>query len=55
MSKKDSVDKDLIKFIQMYGGEEDNDGQIVIYTGMMYDEDDNIVSFVCPDEEGEEE
>ena len=54
MSKKDSVKQELVRLIQMCGGgETDNDGQIVIYTGMMYDEDDNIVPFVCPDEDSE--
>jgi hypothetical protein len=51
MSKKDSVNQDIVRLIQMFGGgETDNDGQIVIYTGMMYDEDGNIVPFVRPDE-----
>ena len=54
VSKKDSVKQELVRLIQMCGGgETDNDGQIVIYTGMMYDEDDNIVPFVCPDEDSE--
>ncbi len=49
MSKRD---KEIIKFIQKYdGGETDNYGQIVIYTGMMYDENGNIVPFKNPEDE----
>lgn len=34
---------DLIRFITKYGSEMDNTGQLVIYTGLMYDEDGKIV------------
>lgn len=42
----DDFNKDIIAFIKKYGCEDtDNYGQIVIYTGLMYDEDDNIVQW----------
>ena len=42
----------LIRLIVKYGFEEtDNDGQIVIYTGLMYDKDNKIVKFRRKDEE----
>ena len=45
-------DQDLIRLIAKYGFEEtDNDGQIVIYTGLMYDKDNKIVKFRRKDEE----
>jgi hypothetical protein len=44
-------DQDLIRLIAKYGFEEtDNDGQIVIYTGLMYDENNKIVKFRRKDE-----
>jgi hypothetical protein len=44
-------DLDLIRLIAKYGFEEtDNDGQIVIYTGLMYDENNKIVKFRRKDE-----
>ena len=40
---------DLIRFIKRHGCEDtDNYGQIVIYTGLMYDEDGNIVPCIMP-------
>jgi len=44
--------QDLIRLIAKYGFEEtDNDGQIVIYTGLMYDKNNKIVKFRHKDEE----
>lgn len=42
--------KDLNKFVEKYGCsvEKDNDGQIVIYTGMMKDDDGNVIPFLHP-------
>ena len=56
LSKKDiAYIKALCKFVNDHGPavETDNTGQIVIYTSLMYDEDDNIVPFVDQDEQSE--
>jgi len=43
--------KDITRFIHKYGEEEtDNYGQIVIYTGMMYDENGDVVPWEASDE-----
>lgn len=43
--------KKMVEIINLVGGEEmDNGGQIVIYTGMMYDDEGNIVPWRDPGE-----
>ena len=50
----DDFSKDIIAFIKKYGCEDtDNYGQIVIYTGLMYDKDDNIVQWKDKDDDSE--
>ena len=45
--------EELIRFISEYGCSMDNDGQLVIYTSLMYDENGNIVPFKHKDEDNE--
>lgn len=48
----DHFDKDIIAFIKKHGCEDTDDyGQIVIYTGLMCDEDGNIVQWEDGDHE----
>ena len=45
--------KDIEAFCDKHGCviETDNYGQIIIYTGMMFDENDNVIPFRHEDEE----